>query len=114
VAQAEVPAREASLYAVVQTGGKQYRVEVGERLRLEKLEGQVGDTVTLREVLLVSGDEPRIGKPLVENATVEARIVEQDRAKKIKVYKKKRRKGFETTRGHRQPFTCVEIEKINA
>jgi large subunit ribosomal protein L21 len=114
VAQAEAPGSEKNVYAVVQTGGKQYRVEVGARLRLEKLEGQVGDTVTLREVLLVGGDAPLIGKPLVENASVEGKIVEQDRARKIKVFKKKRRKGFETTRGHRQPFTCVEIEKINA
>ena len=100
------------MYAIIKTGGKQYRVEVGERLRVEKLEGQVGDVVSLSEVLLVSGDNPQIGKPRVEKASVEAKIVEQDRAKKVKVYKKKRRKGFETTRGHRQPYTCVEIKKI--
>lgn len=108
-----VERREQSVYAVIKTGGKQYRVEVGERLRLEKLEGNVGDTVTLSEVLLIVGEEPQIGKPLVPNATVDATIVEQDLAKKIKVYKKKRRKGYERTRGHRQPFTCVEIQKIN-
>ncbi|OGP85740.1 MAG: 50S ribosomal protein L21 [Deltaproteobacteria bacterium RBG_13_65_10] len=102
------------MYAVIQAGGKQYRVEVGARLRLEKIEGSVGDTVTLGEVLLVGGNAPLIGKPLVPNASVEARIVEQGRAKKIKIYKKKRRKGYERTRGHRQPFTCIEIAKINA
>lgn len=108
-----VERREHSVYAVIKTGGKQYRVEVGERLRLEKLEGNVGDTVTLSEVLLIGGEEPQIGKPLVANATVDATIVEQDLAKKIKVFKKKRRKGYVRTRGHRQPFTCVEIQKIN-
>jgi len=102
------------LYAVIKTGGKQYRVEVGEKLRVEKLEGQIGDVVRLEEVLLVGGETPRIGRPLVENASVEAKILEQDRAKKIKVYKKKRRQGYERTRGHRQPFTRVEIQKINA
>jgi large subunit ribosomal protein L21 len=104
----------ATVYAVIKTGGKQHRVEVGARVRIEKLDGSVGDTVTLGEVLLVGGDAPQIGRPFVPNASVEARIVEQGRAKKIKVYKKKRRKGYERTRGHRQAFTCVEIAKINA
>lgn len=102
------------MYAVIKTGGKQYRVEVGEKLRVEKLDGEVGDVVRLEEVLLVGGETPQIGRPLVENASVEARILEQDRAKKIKVYKKKRRQGYERTRGHRQPFTRLEIQKINA
>ena len=102
------------MYAIIKTGGKQYRVEVGERVRVEKLEGKVGDVVNLAEVLLVGGETPQIGRPRLEKASVEAQIVEQDRAKKIKVYKKKRRKGFEVTRGHRQPYTCVEIKKINA
>jgi large subunit ribosomal protein L21 len=102
------------VYAVIETGGKQYRVEVGEKLRIEKLEGNVGDTVTLGSVLLVGGEAPRVGRPLLPDASVEARILEQGRAKKIKVYKKKRRQGYERTRGHRQPFTRVEIQKINA
>jgi large subunit ribosomal protein L21 len=102
------------LYAIIKSGGKQHRVEVGERLRVEKIEGEVGEVVSLPDVLLVGGETPRIGRPRVDNASVEAKIVEQDRARKIKVYKKKRRKGFETTRGHRQPYTCVEIQKINA
>jgi len=101
------------VYAVIQTGGKQYRVEVGSKLRVEKIEGSVGDTVTVGEVLLVAGEPPRIGRPLVEGASVEVKILEQGRAKKIKVYKKKRRQGYERTRGHRQPFTRVEIQKIN-
>lgn len=102
------------MYAIIKTGGKQYRVEVGERVRVEKLEGQIGDLVSLPEVLLVGGESPQIGRPRVEKASVEAKIVEQDRAKKVKVYKKKRRKGYETTRGHRQPYTCLEIKKIIA
>ena len=102
------------MYAVIQTGGKQYRVEVGSKLRVEKIEGSVGDTVTVGEVLLVAGEPSRIGRPLVEGASVEVKILEQGRAKKIKVYKKKRRQGYERTRGHRQPFTRVEIQKINA
>ncbi len=102
------------MYAVIQTGGKQYRVEVGSKLRLEKLDGNVGETVTLSEVLLVGGESPRIGRPVLDGVSVEARILEQGLAKKIKVYKKKRRQGYERTRGHRQPFTRVEVQKINA
>jgi large subunit ribosomal protein L21 len=102
------------VYAVIQSGGKQYRVEVGSKLRIEKIEGGIGDTVTVSEVLLLGGEPPRIGRPLVEGASVEAKILEQGLAKKIKVYKKKRRQGYERTRGHRQPFTRVEVQKINA
>jgi len=102
------------VYAVIQTGGKQYRVEVGSKLRLEKIDGNVGETVTLAEVLLVGGESPRIGRPVIDGASVEAKILEQGLAKKIKVYKKKRRQGYERTRGHRQPYTRIEVQKINA
>jgi len=102
------------VYAVIQTGGKQYRVEVGSKLRLEKLDGNVGETVTLAEVLMVGGESPRIGRPVIDGASVEAKILEQGLAKKIKVYKKKRRQGYERTRGHRQPYTRIEVQKINA
>ncbi len=102
------------MYAVIQTGGKQYRVEVGSKLRLEKIDGNVGETVTLAEVLLVGGESPRIGRPVIDGASVEAKILEQGLAKKIKVYKKKRRQGYERTRGHRQPYTRIEVQKINA
>jgi len=98
---------------VIQTGGKQYRVEVGSKLRLEKIDGDVGQTVTLSEVLLVGGESPRIGRPVLDGASVEAKILEQGLAKKIKVYKKKRRQGYERTRGHRQPYTRIEVQKIN-
>ncbi|HET97468.1 MAG TPA: 50S ribosomal protein L21 [Desulfurivibrio alkaliphilus] len=101
------------MYAIVRTGGKQYQVAPGERLRVEKLVGEVGDTVELDDVLLVAdGTEVKIGRPVVEGAKVVARIVEQDKAKKILVFKKKRRKGYRLKNGHRQPFTALEIKEI--
>lgn len=101
------------MYAIVRTGGKQYQVAPGERLRVEKLVGEVGDTVELEDVLLVAdGAEVKVGRPAIEGAKVVARIVEQDKAKKILVFKKKRRKGYRLKNGHRQPFTALEIKEI--
>lgn len=101
------------MYAIVRTGGKQYQVAPGERLRVEKLVGEVGDTVELADVLLVAdGAEIKVGRPAVDGAKVVARIVEQDKAKKILVFKKKRRKGYRLKNGHRQPFTALEIKEI--
>ena len=101
------------MYAIVRTGGKQYQVGAGDSLRVEKIEGEVGDSVTLDEVLLVAdGDEVKVGRPLVEGAKVQARIAEQGKAKKVLVFKKKRRKGYRVKRGHRQPFTRLVIEEI--
>jgi large subunit ribosomal protein L21 len=101
------------MYAVIKTGGKQYRVAQGDRLRVEKLPGNVGDTVTLNEVLLVgSGDGVKIGAPLVSGAKVEAKIVAQARAPKIIVFKFRRRKNYRRKAGHRQPFTALEITGI--
>ncbi|MEW6427040.1 MAG: 50S ribosomal protein L21 [Thermodesulfobacteriota bacterium] len=103
------------MYAVIRTGGKQYQVAPGERLRIEKLDGAVGDTVELADVLLVvDGENVRVGQPVVEGAKVTARIVEQDRAKKIVVFKKKRRKGYRMKQGHRQAYTALEIQEITA
>jgi large subunit ribosomal protein L21 len=100
-------------YAIIKTGGKQYQVSAGSRVRVEKLAGNVGDTVELKEVLAVfNGDTARIGQPMVEGAVVTARIVEQDKAKKVLVFKKKRRKGYRVKRGHRQMFTALEIAEI--
>ncbi len=102
-------------YAVVKTGGKQYRVAEGELLDVERLGGEVGATVTLDEVLLVSGGEEeqaRIGTPMVEQAQVTAEIVEQGRDKKIIVFKKKRRKGYKRKQGHRQMQTTLRIVEI--
>lgn len=101
------------MYAVIKTGGKQYRVTQGDRLRVEKLAGSVGDTVTLGEVLLVgAGDGVKVGAPLVGGAKVEAKIVGQDKAPKIIIFKFKRRKNYRRKTGHRQPFTALEITGI--
>lgn len=102
------------MYAVIATGGKQYKVEEGMNLRVEKLEGQVGADVAFDDVLFVGTEfEPKIGSPVVSGAKVLAKIVAQDRARKVIVYKKKRRKGYEKRAGHRQPYTEVKITKIN-
>jgi large subunit ribosomal protein L21 len=102
------------MYAVIKTGGKQYRVAQGDKLRVEKLPGNVGDTVTLGEVLLVgSGDGVKVGQPVVSGAKVEAKIVGQDRGEKIIIFKFRRRKNYRRKTGHRQPFTALEITGIN-
>jgi len=103
------------MYAIVRTGGKQYQVAQGERLRVEKLPGNVGDSIDLDEVLmLVDGENITVGQPLVEGAKISAKIVEQGKDKKVLVYKKKRRKGYEVKKGHRQFFTALEITSISA
>jgi len=102
------------MYAVIASGGKQYKVEAGQIYRLEKIEGQVGDSVGLAPVLMVGGEgEPKLGRPYLEGQ-VSAVIVEQGRARKILVFKKKRRKGYRVKRGHRQPFTAVRVQGIEA
>ena len=102
-------------YAIVRTGGKQYQVSEGTLLRVEKISGNVGDTVELKEVLaLVDGDKATIGQPTLEGAVVTAKIIEQDKAKKVLVFKKKRRKGYRVKRGHRQMFTALKISDISA
>jgi large subunit ribosomal protein L21 len=103
------------MYAIVRTGGKQYQVACGDILRVEKIAGNVGDTVDLNDVLMiVEGEEVKVGTPVVENARVVAKITEQDRAKKVIIFKKKRRKGYRLKRGHRQSFTGLKIEEIKA
>lgn len=103
------------MYAVVKTGGKQYKVKAGEILRVEKIEGEVGSPLTFDSVLMVSdGDNLTLGQPEVDNASVSAHIVEQGRGQKIIVFKYKRRKRFRRTQGHRQHFTAVKIDTINA
>lgn len=101
------------MYAVIKTGGKQYRVAEGQKLRVEKLAGNAGDKVTFEEVLLVGGDSPKIGQPLVKGASVAAEIVGQDRGKKVVVFKFKRRKNFRRKNGHRQPYTELKITGIS-
>ena len=103
------------MYAIVRTGGKQYRVEKGAVVRIEKLEGAVGTKVTLDDVLLVGGEgEPRVGSPRVEGVSVEGTVVEQDRDAKIRVFKYKKRKHYRRTRGHRQAFTALRIDAVRA
>jgi large subunit ribosomal protein L21 len=103
------------MYAIVRTGGKQYQVEAGDTLRVEKLLGEVGDTVELSEVLLVvEGETVKIGQPMVDGAKVVAKIVEQGRHKKIIVFKKKKRQGYQVKKGHRQMYTALTIETISA
>jgi large subunit ribosomal protein L21 len=102
------------MYAVIKTGGKQYKVAQGDKLRIEKLPASVGETVTFDEVLLVGGDALKIGAPLVAGAKVEAKVIAQDRAKKIIAFKFRRRKNYRRKNGHRQPFTALEITGIKA
>jgi large subunit ribosomal protein L21 len=103
------------MYAIVKTGGKQYRVSAGQTVRVEKLEGSVGDNVELADVLLVGGDgETQVGQPRIAGASVAAEIVEQGRSKKIIIFKKKRRKGYHKKQGHRQSFTGLKITEIRA
>jgi len=102
------------MYAVIRTGGKQYRVAEGDRIRVEKLAGEVGSDIELDEVLMLGGDKVAVGSPLVEGAKVKAKIVAQDRAKKIIVFKYKRRKNYRRKNGHRQPYTELEITGVEA
>ncbi len=102
-------------YAVIRTGGKQYRVSEGQLVKVEKLAGEVGDQVTLGDVLFIGGnDEVKIGAPVVANAKVTGEIVSQARAKKVIVFKKKRRKSYSRQRGHRQYQTTLKITGIEA
>lgn len=102
------------MYAVIKTGGKQYRVSEGQHLSVEKLPGQAGDKVSLDQVLFVGGDAPKIGQPLVAGASVSAEIVGQTRGKKIVVFKFRRRKNYRRKTGHRQPYTELKITGIQA
>ena len=100
------------MYAVIKTGGKQYRVSEGQKVLVEKLPGQNGDKVTLNEVLFVGGDSPKIGQPLLKGASVAAEIVEQGRGKKLVVFKFRRRKNYRRKTGHRQQYTELKITGI--
>ncbi len=101
------------MFAVIRSGGKQARVAPGDSIRIEKLEGAVGDTIELSEVLLVGDDgEPRVGTPLVEGAKVVGTITAQDRADKIIVFHMKRRKGYRRKQGHRQAYTELRVDRI--
>ena len=101
------------MIAVFKTGGKQYCVSPGQVLKVEKIEGKKGDTLTFNEILSVSDkSENNFGSPLIKDATIEAKILEQIRDKKVVVFKKRRRKNFRLTQGHRQYLTVLRIESI--
>ncbi|SHE47667.1 LSU ribosomal protein L21P [Seinonella peptonophila] len=101
------------MYALIETGGKQYRVEENQVLTVEKLDVSEGDTITFDKVLLVNNNgEINVGTPLVANAKVTAKIVKHGRGKKIIVFKYKPKKNYKRKKGHRQPFTQVQIEQI--
>ena len=107
------------MYAVIATGGKQYKVSEGdvirvEKLGVEKLGVEAGETYTFDQVLAVSDNGLKVGTPTVEGATVEASVIENGKAKKVVVYKYKRKTGYHKKNGHRQKYTAVKIEKINA
>ena len=104
--------RDEDMYAVVKTGAKQHRVAPGDVIKVEKLAGEAGDSVTLSDVLMVGGDAPEIGAPMVEGASVAASILEQARDKKIIVFKKRRRQNYRRKKGHRQHLTVLRIDEI--
>ena len=101
------------MYAVIATGGKQYRVAEGDVIRVEKLDANVGDSVTFYEVLAVGGEKMNVGTPYVDGASVDGEVLAQDRARKVVVYKYKPKRGYHRKNGHRQPYTELKITKIN-
>ncbi len=102
------------MYAIIRTGGKQYRVSEGETIYVEHLPAPVGEKVTLGEVLLVGGDKgTQVGAPLLDKASVAATVVDQGREHKVRVFKYKKRKHYRRTRGHRQEYTALRIDSIS-
>ena len=102
------------MFAIVETGGKQYKVAVGDEIVVERLAGETGAQVELTKVLAIGGETPAVGRPLVADVAVRARIVRQPRAAKVVVFKKKKRKNYRRKRGHRQELTVLKIEEISA
>ena len=103
------------MYAVIQTGGKQYRVAPGDMVKIEKLSGDIGDNIAFDKVLLTSdGENVNIGSPFLENIKVMGRIARHGKDRKIVVFKYKRRKGYRKKQGHRQNFTLIKIENIES
>ena len=100
------------MYAIIRTGGKQYRVQENDEFRVEKLDAQVGDKVIFDEVVAVGGDELVVGTPLVSGYAVEAEVLEQGKADKVIIYKYKAKKDYRKKQGHRQPYTMVEIIEV--
>jgi len=103
------------MYAVIQTGGKQYKVTPGDVLKVEKLEAKKGDTIELKEVYMVSdGDKVSVGKPTLASAMVTAEVMGEEKGEKLLIFKHRRRKGFRKTNGHRQHYTTIKVKDIKA
>lgn len=102
------------MYAIVETGGKQVKVSVGDKIFVEKIDGEAGKEVTLDKVLFVGGDKTVVGKPYVKGASVVAKVEKQSLSEKLTVYKYKSKANERKKQGHRQPYTCLVIESINA
>ncbi|HFK1701690.1 TPA: 50S ribosomal protein L21 [Bacillus paranthracis] len=102
------------MYAIIETGGKQIKVEAGQEIYIEKLDVEAGETVTFDKVLFVGGENVKVGSPVVEGATVTAKVEKHGRAKKIIVFKYKAKKNNRKKHGHRQPYTKLVVEAINA
>ena len=106
--------RRCLMYAIIATGGKQYKVAEGDIIRVEKLGAEAGETVTFDQVLVVNNGELVVGDPTVKGATVSASVIAEGKAKKVIVYRYKNKSGYHKKNGHRQAFTQVKIDKINA
>ena len=101
------------MYAIIETGGKQIKVEAGQEIYVEKVNAEAGDTVTFDKVLFVGGDDSKVGVPFVEGATVTAKVVKNGKQKKITVFKYKAKKNYHKKQGHRQPYTKLTVDAIN-
>jgi len=101
------------MYAIIKTGGKQYKVAEGDVIFVEKLDAEVDSTVTFDEILAIGGEELRVGNPTVEGASITAKVLRQAKSKKVIIFKYKAKKGYRRKQGHRQPYTKLEIQKIN-
>lgn len=102
------------MYAVVKTGGKEYRISQGDLIRVEKMEGKAGDQVTMKDVLMVSHEgQIQVGNPLLAHAVITGEIVQQVKGKKVLTYKMKRRKNYRRTKGHRQTYTYIRVNEIS-
>ncbi|GAA0601542.1 50S ribosomal protein L21 [Virgibacillus siamensis] len=102
------------MYAIIETGGKQVKVEEGQEIYVEKVLAEANDAVTFDKVLFIGGDDVKVGAPYVSGATVTAKVEKHGRQKKVTVYKYKRRKNYHRKQGHRQPYTKLVVDKINA
>jgi large subunit ribosomal protein L21 len=106
---------EVTMYAVIKTGGKQYRVSAGEKIKVEQIPADIGQEIILDQVLMVgSGESVKVGAPLVDGAKVTAKVVAHGRGEKVRIFKMRRRKHYQKRQGHRQNFTEIEISAINA